>query len=399
MLRLITLMLCPFAFSTTGGVMTGLLAPMSADLGVSIELLGQLQAAFAITCGLAGPFIARLTVKYDRKYLLLGVLFALILINILSAVAGRFDTLLAIRIIGGVAASLTLPLASGLVFALTEPEKRPGTIAFVISGNTFALLIGAPLGSVIGSAYGWETAFMFAAILSLVALLLVSAFIPTDTQTQAPPKNAFKTALSPRCVPFYVMTLLAFTSMFTVATFIGPVITASAGVTGALIGALQALVGVGGLVGLAIGAKLARNPETSPFSLSFAVLGTSLATFSLAMTFDMGAFAVAALVIAIPLGTIGLFSMSPSIQTRLGMETGAAVTIAFAINSSMIFLGQGLGGIIGGLVSHYGGLTLVGFAGAAIALMGAVATFWVPSVFSGSKQSGASDAVPGTAAS
>ena len=370
--RLIALMLCPLAFSTSGAAMVGLLDPMSQDLGVPVEMVGQLQSAFAVACGLSGPLIARLTVNMDKKRMLMAVLASLILINLLSAFAGRYDTLLIIRAAGGILASLTLPLASALVFGLAEPQKRASALAFVISGNTIALLIGIPLASILGASFGWPIAFLFAGLLAMVALAMVTIIIPHEQGAETNPGDAFKMALARRCLPVYACTFLGFSALFSVSSFIGPVITTASGVTGAGIGALQALVGIGGIIGLSIGARLAGRGGRNPVMALFSFLFISLCLFSITMTLNMGQFDLVLLSVAIPMGSASLFALAPILQTRLAEATGSAIGVALSINASMLFLGQGMGAVIGGLVTYHTALNWIGLGGAVVALMGAV---------------------------
>lgn len=99
----------------------------------------------------------------------------------------------------------------------------------------------------------------------------------------------------------------------------GPVITAFSGVQGASSDGVQIATGVGSLLGLPAGALLSRVPIKS---------------------------------------------------------AGPAATIAFALNSSMVFLGQGLGATLGGIVTATFSLSWIGVSGAAIALCGLSLSFF-----------------------
>jgi DHA1 family inner membrane transport protein len=69
-------------------------------------------------------------------------------------------------------------------------------------------------------------------------------------------------------------------------------------------------------------------------------------------------------------GSAALFAASPVIQTRLAAGAGRAATLAFALNGSMVFLGQGAGAAVGGLVSTAAGMELLGVLGALLAAAG-----------------------------
>ena len=70
------------------------------------------------------------------------------------------------------------------------------------------------------------------------------------------------------------------------------------------------------------------------------------------------------------LSSAALFATSPVIQTRLAESAGPAVTIAFALNGSMVYFGQGFGAVLGGSVISTTGITWLGMCGALVAIVG-----------------------------
>ncbi|MEL7044580.1 MAG: hypothetical protein AAGL66_06095, partial [Pseudomonadota bacterium] len=61
---------------------------------------------------------------------------------------------------------------------------------------------------------------------------------------------------------------------------------------------------------------------------------------------------------------------SPVIQTQLANTAGASATLAFAVNGSMLYFGQGLGASLGGAVFAASSIVWVGAAGACVAVLG-----------------------------
>ncbi|MEO0438560.1 MAG: MFS transporter, partial [Pseudomonadota bacterium] len=100
-LRLLSLAFAPFAFGTSAFAFVGLIVPMSEGLGTGVPLVGQLQTAFALACGIGGPILARALSRFDRKRLLLTVMLMLLVMNVASALAPTFSSLLAVRVVGG----------------------------------------------------------------------------------------------------------------------------------------------------------------------------------------------------------------------------------------------------------------------------------------------------------
>ena len=373
--KLLVLMLAPFSFGTGAYVFMGLLDPMAADLGVSVPLVGQLQSAFAIASALGGPALAVATHGLERRRLLLAVLLGLAIANAASAMAGTFSALVVARIVAGLLGALTLPVASAIAISLVGPEKRASALAVVFAGMSLAFLIGIPLGSFVGAAYGWPATFWFATALAALAALAATLVIPTIGQLPAPPEGAFQAAVKPPAKSLLAVTFISFLATFTSVAFIGPLITALTGLEGGDIGWMQLFIGVGSVGGLAVGARLATRVGLRALTgLMLAVLVTQ-ATFSFALLANPAPFEGVVLTAAtIALGAGALFALSPIVQSALAEIAGPAATVAFALNGSVVFLGQGVGAVVGGAVIANSGLTWTGLSGAAVALTGLIVT-------------------------
>ncbi|MEO0501348.1 MAG: MFS transporter [Pseudomonadota bacterium] len=368
--HILILMLAPFAFATGAYVFSGLLGPMSADVGVSVAAAAQLQTAFTIACAVGGPLLAIATARLDRRKLLLGVLVFLAVANALSALTQGFGMLMGVRIAAGFIGALTLPVASAMAVMLVAPERRAVALAAILAGNSLAFLVGIPVGSFIGASFGWASSFWFAAALCLGVAILILVRIPATDAPPRPPKDAMRTALRWPLTGLMGVTLLAFTATFSTVGLIGPVVTASTGLTGAAIGWMQALIGIGSIFGLAVGARLASSAER-PLPMLVAGILVTQVIFGYAILFPApGPVGVAMIGVAIAVGAACLFACAPVIQTRLGAGAGPSATIAFAFNGSMIFLGQGLGTAIGGAATSLLGLWSVGVSGAVVAVFG-----------------------------
>ena len=372
---LFTLLTVPFAFTLGAFVFTGLLGPMSEALGVSLATAGTLQAAFAISCALAGPILATLTRKAERKPLLLITLALLVMLNAASAMPPDFRSLLVLRILVGGAGSLALPLAVAIAAALSTPEKRAGSIATVYSGVSVAFMTGIPLGSLIGTALGWQSSFALASVFSLASFLLVWRNVP-DVPPMPVPASGDR--LGGRVLAYLLITLMAFMSMFAMVGFIGPVITATTGFGGAGIAAIQVLIGLSGIVGLRIGARVAISGTRIGLPLIFLCIAAALGILAHPLSAGTAAgYGLAMMLLSAAVAPGAQFSTAPIVQTRLAEVAGPAATLAFALNGSMVYLGQGLGVSIGAVALRNGGLWATAATGACLALVGAVLALWI----------------------
>ncbi|OXE35883.1 MAG: hypothetical protein CGW95_11190 [Phenylobacterium zucineum] len=259
------------------------------------------------------------------------------------------------------------PAASVAAAALAPPERRGSAIAMVSSGMTLAFVVGIPMGSLIGATFGWRSTFLLAAGLSAIALIAVTFFLP---KVPAPAKRDGGSLNLPTVWPFYLTTFMTFAANMTLNLYIQPIVRVGAGVTGAGVGAFQAMIGVGSIAGLALGARAAdKNAGRGWILQGFAIQATAMSVHFAATHHAMPAgWPSAALVaLGIFLAATALFSITPVIQARLIQATGGA-PVALALNGSVVSLGQALGSSVGGLALHLSGVPAIPAAALAMSL-------------------------------
>ncbi len=364
-------MLAPFAFTTGSLAFVGVLEPMADSLGITVATAGQLQTAFAVATAVGGPVLAASTRALPKKPLLVAVLVVLAAAHALCAVTYDFRGLVGLRVAAGFVGSLSLPLATAIAVASVAPHDRPRAIATVFAGVTLAFLVGVPSGSVVGDTLDWHASFWLASVVSATAAVAIALVVPRAEPVPAA-RAPLAMVLRWPLIGYLALTFLSFCATFTTVAYIGPVVMRLTGFGGSAVGAVQVCVGLGGIVGLVLGARLAqrRGPV-----LAMLLAGTILAQaiFSAGMLFSGSPWTGAMLVVAASLfGSTALFSMNPIIQMRLADGAGPAATLAFALNGSMVFLGQGAGAALGGLVTSGAGLAFVGVVGAAVAILAAL---------------------------
>ena len=224
---------------------------------------------------------------YERKRLLVVVLFGLAIANAASAMAGLFPTLVVARIAAGLVGALTLPVASAIAVSLVGPEKRAAALAVVFAGMSLAFLIGIPLGSVVGAAYGWPASFWLATLLALFAAGASAVAIPKIGKLPAPPEGAFQAAIRPPARSLLAVTFISFVATFASVAFIGPLVTALTGLEGGDIGWMQLFIGIGSLVGLALGVRLAASHGLRALTPLMLVVTVTQAMFTLGLLAEL----------------------------------------------------------------------------------------------------------------
>lgn len=386
-----------FAVGTQGFVFAGLLPDLAADLGVSIGQAGLLVAASTITFAIGAPFAARLVSGIERRSVIVAALLVLSAANAMCALAPSFETLALLRILGGVATAFIGALATVAAAALVPAAKRGRAFAFVMGGLTVAFVLGVPLGSAIGGVYGWRATFVFAALVSLSSLVLITLTVPVIKPAGGRHPRLVEVLSNVEIVHVLGLTLLAFTATFTVVAFLGPIITATTGATGAGVGVFQAFIGLGSIAGLAAGGVLAdRHASKLATSAAFAVMAVSLCVYWVVISAPQHSVPAVAMAALIFVGAAALFLLIPINLARLATTAGAAAPIALALNGSLVSLGQGVGAIWGGFLTDHVGAAAMGFGGATIAAIGLVLSFRSISAAGEIRPSGSVSVSPGS---
>ncbi|MEV6235379.1 MFS transporter [Lentzea sp. NPDC051838] len=342
-----------FAVGTSGYIVTGVLPTVSRELHVSAAAAGQLVTAFAIAYALTSPVLAVVTGRWERRKLMIAALLTSAVGNALAAVAPTFELLLGARVISALGAAAFTPVATAVATVLAPPDHRGRAVAIVFGGLTFALILGVPLGNVIGEQLGYQGVFASVAVLSVLGAVAIQFGVP---RVDAPPfaglRERFAAARDRRVLLVLGMTVLACLAAFSVFTYIAPILTSLADVHGWTISVLLLVYGVGGAIGNSVGGRVTdRFGSRVPLLVIFSVFIVTVATLPLTATTAPTA--------GIVLFVWGLFtwSVNPPIQNWLiELAPRESSGILLSINASAIYFGVGLSGVFGGVIINNVGL-------------------------------------------
>ncbi|WP_134667590.1 MULTISPECIES: MFS transporter [unclassified Amycolatopsis] len=363
-----------FGVGTSGYIVAGLLPALTSELHISATAAAQLVTSFAIAYAVGSPLFAAATGRWERRTLLVAALAVAAVGNIFAAVAPGYTTLLIARVVTAIGAAVYTPAATAVAAELTTPERRGRAVSLVFGGLTIALIFGVPLGSVISQQFGYEGAFLFVGILSLLGAIGVQVALPRV----APPPvvglaERFAVARDKRVVALLVTTTLACLAAFMVYTLVSPVLSATAGVSGGTITVLLFCYGIGGAIGNFAGGRAAdRWGARKPLLIVLIGFTAVMVLLPFTATTVVGA--------GITLFVWGLanWSFSPPLQHRLIELSPGHAGLALSLNASAIYLGVGLSGVVGGAVLTSAGPTVLPEIAAilAAAAMLVVVFFW-----------------------
>jgi predicted MFS family arabinose efflux permease len=372
---LIWLTLGAFAIGTEGFMIAGLLPVIASDLKVSVALTGQLVTVFALAYAVGSPVLAVATGNVGRKKVLIAAIGAFSAANLLAAAAPSYQTLMAARILLALCAGAFMPTASGYAAMVAAPAQRGRSLALIFAGITIALVVGVPLGTIIGDLFTWRATFLAVALLSGAATLGVAVAL---TPVKAPPvaglRARLKVAARGDILSVLTLTVLAIMGAFVIYPYVAPLLEQIAGFSGNEIAILLLLYGVGGAAGNYLGGYASDKWNIRRFLLVMLVLlAADYALLSLVGDVKPTARVAETMVIAAMLiwGIVG-WAFPAAQQVRLVTLAGPLAPIALSLNQSALYLGIALGAGLGSLVIARSHIGVLGWVGAACELVGVV---------------------------
>ena len=339
-------------------VITGLLALLAGDLGIGIATAGQAMTAYALSAALLAPLLLLATGHWPRKRALLLALVLFALGNVLCARAGSLGSLLMGRALMGVGAVFT-PIAAGIALASVVPARRGQALAFVFLGFSLSYVVGVPLGAWLGLAWGWQAPIWLIVGLLGLAIIAVALRVPADIASPGASFAGVGGLLARREVQLVLsLTLLYFTAIFAVFSYIGPVLQALLPMSGERLSITLSLFGLAGVAGTLIGGQLNdRFGSRRTLSVQLSVLGTMMALLPLT------AGSWPAMLAVLTLWACAGFGMMAPQQSWLAALAPAQAPLLLSLNGSMLYLGTAAGAIVGGTLASALGLQQLGWAG------------------------------------
>lgn len=350
-----------FALGTDLYVISGVLPEIARGTGVPVALAGQLVTIFGLAYALGSPLLAVASARMDRRRLLLGALGLFAAANLGAALAPAYGPLVAARLLAALTAAAYTPVATAAAVSLVAPERRGRALAMVTAGMTLAILLGVPLGALVGRVYGWRATFGLVAALAVLAAIGLILCLPTLPATPVASLRSRLALLADRQLAGLLMvTLLALTGSFSVYTYLLPLL-ATVHPSASQATVLFAAFGAGGVVGNALGGVAAdRFGAARTVGVVLMALAGILALFAGVEGSLIGSGGL-----LFAWGFAG-WAWFPPHQARLVERAGRAAPTALALNGSVIYLGIALSGGMGGLLLGGAGPTVLPLAAAGV---------------------------------
>ncbi|HET6553860.1 MAG TPA: MFS transporter [Dyella sp.] len=371
-LALLALSVAAFAIGTTEFVIMGLLPEVASDLHVSIPSAGLLVSGYALGVAAGAPLLAALTARMERRNALLLLLGLFILGNALCAIAPNYGVLMVARVVAAFCHGSFFGIGAVVASHIVPRGQAARAIALMFTGLTLANVLGVPFGTFLGQWAGWRSTFGAVTLLGVVAAFAVWRLVPALPGMPSPDMRREIVVLrQPQVLLALAMTVLGFGGVFTVFTYIAPILQQESHVSVGATGWVLILFGVGTTIGNMLGGRLA-DWRLMP-SLAGVLVVLSLVMLAFAWTMHSTTAAIATVFV----WGVFAFATVPPLQMRVVQQAGDGPHLASTLNIAAFNLGNAIGAFIGGSMIDLGlglGLPSVSIAGAVVTLLGLLVT-------------------------
>ena len=364
-LAIFALAIGAFGIGTGEFAIMGLLPNLASDLRISEPDAGHVISAYAFGVVVGAPLFAVLFAKTARKPLMLWLMGLFALGNFGSAVAPDYASLIGLRFLAGLPHGAYFGIAALIAASMVDVGYRARAVGRVMLGLTISTLIGMPLATWLGQFMGWRPAFTGVGLIGVLALLMIIRFVPQIHVAEgASPLRELGALKRPQVWLTLAIAAVGCGGMFSVFTYVVPLLTEVAHVPVVWVPVVLALFGVGMTLGNILGAAMADRAlmPTIGGMLVFNVI--SLAVIPWTAQFWLSASISVLLVgFTVAIGT--------ALQTRLMDVAADGQTLAATLNHAAFNIGNALGALFGGLAIAAGfGWASTGPVGAIMAVGG-----------------------------
>ncbi|QMT32335.1 sugar transporter [Alysiella filiformis] len=362
--RVLALAVAAFIFNTTEFIPVALLSDIGATFAMPVADTGLMMTVYAWTVSLMSLPFMLMTAKWERRRLLI-VLFAVFIVgHILTVLAWRFEVLLLARIVVALAHSVFWAITAALVMRVAPKGKEQLALSWLSMGSSLAMILGLPLGRILGQMLGWRSTFVVIAIMALIILFLLWKLLPKlPSENSGSLKSLPLLAQRPMLLSIYAITAIGVTAHFTTYSYIEPFMLQIGNINPNMTTVILLMFGISGMVASWL---FGRFHQRQPYAFMVAALVLMMLSLVVLLPFSGSPPALFAVVITWGLG-IGCLTLS--MLVRVLQYASDATDVATAIYSGIFNIGIGGGALLGGMVMKHSGLGNIAWVSSALALL------------------------------
>ena len=354
-----------FIFNTTEYIPIALLSDIGQSFGKAATEVGMMITVYAWIVALLSLPLMLMTKNIERRKLLL-MLFALFaLFHALSFFSWNFTILLVSRVGIALTHAIFWSITASLAVRLAPAGKTNQALGLLSTGSVLAMVLGIPLGRVVGQYFGWQLSFLLIGVCAAGVMLVLAKNLPALPSQNTGSLSSLPSLFKRRnLMLLYAMTVLIITAHFTAYSYIEPFVLQVGGFKAEQVTIVLSLYGLAGFAASYLFGKwFAKSQRLFMLGAVAVILLSAL----LLLPFASFPYAVYALVfiwgVAIVIVSLGMVS-------KVLAFASDATDVANSIYSGLYNVGIGGGALLGHYVTVWFGLSNIGIAGALLAAAG-----------------------------
>ncbi|EAO2401029.1 sugar transporter [Salmonella enterica] len=358
-LRVVTLAIAAFIFNTTEFVPVGLLSDIAESFHMQTAQVGIMLTIYAWVVAVMSLPFTLLTSQMERRKLLICLFVLFIASHVLSFLAWNFTVLVISRIGIAFAHAIFWSITASLAIRLAPAGKRAQALSLIATGTALAMVLGLPIGRVVGQYFGWRTTFFAIGMGALITLLCLIKLLPKlPSEHSGSLKSLPLLFRRPALMSLYVLTVVVVTAHYTAYSYIEPFVQNVAGLSANFATVLLLILGGAGIIGSLVFGKLGNRHASSLVSIAIALLVVCLLLLLPAADSEAH-LAILSIFWGIAIMVIGL-----GMQVKVLALAPDATDVAMALFSGIFNIGIGAGALVGNQVSLHWSMSAIGYIGA-----------------------------------